>query len=68
MLGTIRNIFDLRQISANIQNEDVACLKKVVKRANILAYIILGNILRELLRRLTGAKCKGITFLSDFWW
>ncbi len=67
MLGTMRKIFDVRQISANIQNEDFACPKKVVQRANILAYVILGNILREMSRRLTRAKCKGITFLSDSW-
>ncbi len=55
ILGTTRNIFDLSQISANIENEDVACSKKVVKRINISANMMLGEILDEMLHRLTGA-------------
>ena len=50
MLDTKRIIFDISQISDNIENEDVVCPKKVVKRANIAANILFG----ELLFRLTG--------------
>ncbi len=53
--GEARNIFDLREMSANMENEAVACTNKVVKRANISANIMLGKMLSEMLRRLTRA-------------
>ncbi len=47
--------FWLRQISANIENEDVVCPNQVAKRANIATNIMLGEILDEMLCRWTGA-------------
>ncbi len=55
MSGEARNIFDLGEMSANMENEAVACTNKVVKRANISANIMLGKMLNEMLHRSTRA-------------
>ncbi len=54
MLGT-RKTFDHGQISARIENENVGCPNKEVKRATISANTVLGGMLGEMLHRLTGA-------------
>ena len=49
------NIFDLCQISPNIESHDVGWPNMVVKRSNISPNMMLGEMLGEMLDRLTGA-------------